>query len=656
MIKRLLQLCALSFVMQAQAQQFIINEIDSDTDSTDVLEFVEIKSLQPNTSLDGHVLAFYNGNTSGSTALKVYYAISLNGLTTDVNGLVVIGNSAVSPTPARIIPNSTIQNGPDAVGIFQGSIENFEIETPATSVGLVHAIAHGTATAAPTELMNALNISVYGNENSNGSNKTIHSIQRNNDGTYSANLPTPGALNDGTGIVFNGLTIGVNTDDKEEGTNFDITFTLQQAPTADVEFSYTLTNGAFDDQDYVADLNVVIPSGQSAVTKIIQLINDEINDGDEILKIVVGTLPEGFQTLNNMITINVVDANYTVSNFGTPLNPTYGNVTPTFTYEYYQSLDGLSGQALKDELKSIIADPTIVRKRVYADLPTFLKETDENPENSNQVWLMYTEQPRAKNLYQLSSTGTGYWNREHIYPQSRGGFSNATNELPAGIDYWELSNSADIAAGHSDPHHIRAEDAPTNSSRSNKDFGPLDYNGPLNNQGSWKGDVARALFYMAIRYDVLTLVEGNPDDSTSNQLGDLTSLLSWHDLDPSDDFEMNRNNIIYDWQMNRNPFIDLPDLVDYIYGPLQNTPYALTLSSDEQWYSEFKIYPNPTKDWVKFEGMEDADVNIFNMYGQKVKSFYIYNHHIESLSLPTGMYQVQIVKDGKTHTQKLMIK
>ena len=59
------------------------------------------------------------------------------------------------------------------------------------------------------------------------------------------------------------------------------------------------------------------------------------------------------------------------------------------------------------------------------------------------------------------------------------------------------------------------------------------------------------------------------------------TLLSWHELDPADDFEMNRNNIIYSWQMNRNPFIDLPDLVDYVYGPLQNTPYQLPLSNTD---------------------------------------------------------------------------
>lgn len=655
MIKKILQVCALSFVMQAQGQQFIINELDSDNPSTDTLEFVEIKSQQPYTSLDGHVLVFYNGATTGSTASKVYYAISLNGLTTDINGLVVVGSSGVSPTPARIIPNNTIQNGPDVVAIYQGDIEDFYQYAPVITNGLVHGVAHSNTSTQPTALMDALGVTSFGNEHQ-FSNKELHSIQRANDGTYYAALPTPGMLNDGSGVVFNGLSIGVNTDDKTEGEFFDITFTLQQAPTTALSFTYSLNNGAFNASDYSADLSVTIPAGQLSVTKSIQLINDGITEGDEAMRIVIGDLPEGYQTLNNLIWINVIDANYTVSNFGTPLNPTFGNVEATHPWDYYASLNGLSGQALKDAITAIVADPTVVRKRVYADLPTFLKQTDQNPENSNEVWLMYKEEARGKNKYQLTSTGTGYWNREHIYPQSRGGFSGGTNELPSGEDYWELSNAQDIAAGHSDPHHIRAEDAPTNSSRNNKDFGPLDYNGPQNNQGSWKGDVARALFYMGMRYEVLSLVDGNPDDATLYQLGDLQTLLSWDDLDPADDFEMNRNNIIYSWQMNRNPFIDLPDLVDYVYGPLQNTPYQVTLGNEEVWYGTFKMYPNPTKDFVTFEGIENADIAIYNMVGQKVKSFYINNHQTESLSLPTGMYQVHISKDGKVHTEKLMIK
>src|SRR5690606_22425181 len=122
---------------------------------------------------------------------------------------------------------------------------------------------------------------------------------------------------------------------------------------------------------------------------------------------------------------------------------------------------------------------------------------DQNPANSNQVWLMYVEQPRAKYKYQTVSSSTGLWNREHIYPQSRGGFADGTSSTADGIGVWLPTDANDILAAHADAHHIRAEDGPENSSRNNRDFGS-DYVGPAGNQGSWNGDVARSLFYMAV--------------------------------------------------------------------------------------------------------------------------------------------------------------
>ncbi|KAF5291645.1 hypothetical protein FQR65_LT20446 [Abscondita terminalis] len=131
---------------------------------------------------------------------------------------------------------------------------------------------------------------------------------------------------------------------------------------------------------------------------------------------------------------------------------------------------------LRQALQDIIADENTVRKHSYGDSVDILKTADQNPENSNEVWLMW--------------------------------FANATSSVADGIEIWEPTNADDIAAGHSDAHHLRAEDGPTNSSRGNKDYGLDDYNGPVNNQGSWKGDVARALFYMDVRYNLLHVVEG----------------------------------------------------------------------------------------------------------------------------------------------------
>ena len=131
--------------------QVVINELDTDTPSTDDMEFVELKSITPNFSLNGYVLVFYNG--TGSNATKSYYAIGLNGLTTDANGIAVVGNNLVSPVPDRIFSNSIIQNGPDGVALYLGSTADFPINTVATATNLIDAIVHDTADADATELM-----------------------------------------------------------------------------------------------------------------------------------------------------------------------------------------------------------------------------------------------------------------------------------------------------------------------------------------------------------------------------------------------------------------------------------------------------------------------------------------------------------------------
>lgn len=656
MIKKLLFLSGLLFGFSGNAQQFVINEIDSDTPSTDLLEFVEIKSQQPFMSLDGYVLAFFNGNTSGSTALKVYYSVDLTGLTTDANGLVVIGNAGVSPTPSYIIPNATIQNGPDAVAIYQGSILDYQEFAPASAVNLIHAIGHGNTATAPTELLTALGITTYAYENQSGQ-QTAHSIQRNSDGTYSAGTPTPGALNDGTGIPFNGITITVDATDKNEGTIFPVTFTTQQPVTTELNFTYSLTNGNFNTDDYLADLNVTIPAGQTSVIKTIEIVNDGVTEGDETLRIKFGTLPDGFIRMNDFIFINVIDLDFTVSNFGTPLNPTYGQVTPTYTEDYYASLNGLSGDALKQGIQNIIADSTLVRKHSYGDIVEILKLADQNPLNSNEVWLLYSETPRAKNLYQLGSVTTGFWNREHIYPQSRGGFANGTSTDADGIDIWEPTSADDLFAGHSDAHHLRAEAGNVNSSRGNKDYGLGDYSGPANNQGSWKGDVARALFYMAIRYNQLDVVNGNPADTTMYQMGDLATLLTWNNLDPADDFEMNRNNYIQTWQYNRNPFIDMPALASYIWGENVGQVWNGLLSNDDFTNVNFVLYPNPTENEFTISGLEnDAHVVVYNMIGQKVAEHNFYQTATIPVTFQSGVYLVKVTSNDKVKTQKLIVK
>lgn len=83
-------------------------------------------------------------------------------------------------------------------------------------------------------------------------------------------------------------------------------------------------------------------------------------------------------------------------------------------------------------------------------------------------------------------------------------------------------------------------------------------------EGDHRGDAARILFYMALRYPELSLVEGTT--LTGYEMGNLDSLLRWNEEDPVDEFEMQRNGRIYEHQGNRNPFVDHPELAETFYG------------------------------------------------------------------------------------------
>lgn len=652
MLKKLLFSFFLLTSFMAQCQIFI-NELDSDTPSTDDKEFIELKSVTPNFPLDGYVIVLFNG--TGTNADKSYYVIDLDGHITDINGIFVIGNQIVSPVPDKFLPESIFQNGPDGIGLYLGSSSDFPNLTTANSTNLIDALVYETSDVDASSLMSLLNVTNQIDENVNGL-QTSQSIQRKPDGSYEAKTPTPGANNDGSGFIFNGILITVNSANKNEGASFAITFSTQTNVATDLSFTFTLNNGTFTTDDFSGNTTVFIAAGTNSFTTNITTIDDSLNEGDEVLNIKFGTLPLTFNRLNDNIAIRIVDNDFTTAAFGTPLNPTFGNVTSSAPSNYYTSLEGLSGAALKQGLQDIIANPDIVHAHNYGDIIEILKNADQNPLNSNQVWLMYVEQGRAKLDFQTSSSNVGSWNREHIYPQSRGGFANATSETPDGIAIWLPTNVDDIIAGHADAHHLRAEDGPENSTRSNKDYGLTGYNGPIGNQSSWKGDVARSVFYMAVRYNSLSVVNGDIADTTVGQLGDLSSLLQWNVSDPKDDFEMNRNNYIYTWQVNRNPFIDYPNLADYIWGANVGQPWYSSLSTPDWDTLKIVLYPNPTKDFLMISGLNsEGHFAVYSLLGAKLLETKFTGETRLNLNLSSGIYYAKITSENKTITRKIVI-
>lgn len=633
--------------------QVTINELDADTPSTDDQEFIELLTT-PEASLDGYVLVLFNGSSSGGDSS--YFTLDLDGLVADVNGIVLIGSNNVVPVPDFILFDNTIQNGADAVAIYQGDEQDFPEGTLATTANLVDALVYDTNDSDDTNLLNLLGETAQINEGGNGASSS-NSIQLNSTGGYDVTTPTPGQLNDGSGVVFNFIGASTSQIAYNEGEEIIINFTTTTAVTNTTIFTFTLDNAGFNSADFTGETSVTITAGASTGQTTITIIDDQDDEGDEELKITFGEMPDGFKRANDNVIIRIIDNDFTTASYGTPLDPTYDQVESTQPDGYYDSIDALAGDALVQALQDIIADPSIVRAQTYSDIIDILKEADQSPLNSNQVWLVYTEQQRPKLDFQTSGgSNEGLWNREHTYPRSRGGFNDIEyDQVADGIDIFTTTKADSLRHANSDAHALRAADGPENSSRGNQDYG--EYSGPTGNQGSFYGDVARSIFFLTIRYNGLDVVSGNPANTTVGALGDLDILLDWHRNDPPDDYEMNRNNVIYNWQFNRNPFIDMPDLVEYIWGTNVGEQWTNPLGVEDNELSDMTIYPNPSSGAITITApQETGKVFLFDTLGREV-----YKDNFQSGSpiihnLPSGVYIVKVKTSTTATTRKLIVR
>lgn len=240
---------------------------------------------------------------------------------------------------------------------------------------------------------------------------------------------------------------------------------------------------------------------------------------------------------------------------------------------YYDSAAGLSGTALKSALHNIIDGHTVI---AYDDLFPALYVVWEDPANPSNVVLIYGGVSVAKTA--LS------WNREHLWPRSRGvedtgpDNSDMFHVVPCDDDVNTqrsnlfFDNSSSIDGGIVSPGH---PEAPLTSRDSNS------WEPPPNE----KGDIARAMFYMAVRYDGsegattdLELVNGVP---SGPQMANLNAFLQWHAADPPDAAERARNDRIFtSFQHNRNPFIDHPEWVAEIWGQGTTQIVAQAVATD----------------------------------------------------------------------------
>ncbi|HEY9185055.1 MAG TPA: Ig-like domain-containing protein [Salegentibacter sp.] len=385
---------------------------------------------------------------------------------------------------------------------------------------------------------------------------------------------------DNDDLLDNASLSTINTDDTAGSVvlenNGSLTYTPAYGFSGEDTFSYTICDAdetpacstgvvtvlVIDAGSPVAnDDSVILEVGSSETTLENLLRNDELLDDAEITSIDVsntkgvvtlkedGTIsylpPADFEGKDSF-TYNLCDNDLPVSTCSEAtvnielISAMSFNIPAELT-DYYK---GLAISVDEDMNYQVLSDLTISKHTTilsYAERHEYLYEADEDLDDPDNVILIYSGESRYWEEYWSGSNtySPQTFNTEHIFPQSR--------------------LSSDEAA--TDLHHLRVADADVNELRSNNPFvdGSGDY--ALINENSWfpgdewRGDVARMVLYLNLRY--------NEDIS---KVGNIELFLKWNREDPVSDFERQRNEVIETAQGNRNPFIDNPYLITLIWG------------------------------------------------------------------------------------------
>ncbi|MBB1338157.1 endonuclease [Pseudoalteromonas sp. SR44-2] len=372
--------------------------------------------------------------------------------------------------------------------------------------------------------------------------------------------------NASTSCTDNSLTLTLNTDNYGSETSWAVN---NNQGSAVANGSGYASNTQYDEQICLTDGTYTL------------VISDSYGDG---MCCSTGNgsyaLKQGSTTLASGASFNNTDS--TAFTLGSGSGDGGGtNPTPT---GYYVTAQGLSGYALKTELYNIIKDHNA---QGYSAIWNFYDSSarDKYFENDNSILDMYSEKPNGSDSYNYTAVSDqcgnysgegGCYNREHSFPKSWFGGT--------------------IEPMNSDVHHIYATDGYVNSKRSNFPFGEVasasftSTNGSklgsaassLNYSGTvfepideFKGDFARAYFYMATRYENVigtwqtkTTSSNAVLNGSSNQVFEswvVAMLLNWHNSDPVSQMEIDRNQAAFEFQGNRNPYIDHPEFVEMIW-------------------------------------------------------------------------------------------
>lgn len=526
-----------------------INEIHYDNAGTDVGERIEVAG-DAGTSLNGWSLHFYNGADR-----KVYATRSLSGTLGATCG--AYGFASIDGTG--------LQNGaPDGIALVNAS---------GTVVQFLSYEGQFKGADGPARNRTSVNIGVSESE----ATPVGHSLQLKGTGSayanftwHAASASSFGTCNAGQNFPVPDLAPTVTATSPADGSsavaldaNISVTFSEPVSLQAGAIVLGCDTSG---------NVPVAVSGGPTTWTADPQASLAGLED------CLVDVLASKVSDLDGVATPMAANHSFVFTTASVPGN------------DYYAGVNTTSASALRASLHALIDDhQRIPYTSTATDTWDVLEFADEDPLNPGRILDVYKNASYAK-----VGGGNTEYNREHTWPKSYGFTNDGSGNYP-----------------YTDTHMLFLSDASYNSSRGNKPYADCLVNcterttlanggvgggsGVFPGNSNWydttywqtwgdrKGDVARALLYMDVRYEggthgvtgvaepdlVLTDDPGLIQASSSNlnvaYMGRLADLLRWHAEDPVDDKERLRNEAVYSYQGNRNPFIDNPQWVACVF-------------------------------------------------------------------------------------------
>lgn len=325
---------------------------------------------------------------------------------------------------------------------------------------------------------------------------------------------------------------------------------------------------------------------------------------------------------------------------------------------YYTLAEGRNKAELKTALYNTIKNHTQLE---YYSLSTYFRTTDWHP--NGYFWDMYSN-------YKRTSWSGGAMNREHSMPKSWFGISSGEeNSEPIG----------------SDLHNLFPSDANANSAKSNYALGEADgsstlpntivkvgqntfpgYNGTVfEPDDHYKGDFARTYMYMVTCYENYAPIWRNTGTSSMLYTNTYPTfkpyavnlLLKWNSQDPVSEKEINRNNAVYSSQRNRNPYIDHPELTEFIWGNRMTELWSMGVGpAENETIFNVKFEPTTNLIAVKISKPEKATYFIQSINGIVLQTDKFSSEGTTSVAeLKNGLYLLVVYTAAKRKVGKFVV-